>query len=116
MECPHCANDTSELLKYCEFCGSDLEVDGKEAGSALARGTTKDRTLVVERKRRMVLFGSLFVLACLMATRIVILRETPITVRPVMILPPSLVDQKTAAAEARRLPLDKLDLAYPAEQ
>ena len=116
MECPHCANDTSELLKYCEFCGSELDIDGDQVSSALAREVTEDRALVVDRKRRAALFGALFVLACLMVTRLVILRETSVTVRPVMILPTSLVQQKTTINEARRLPLDKLDLPYPAEK
>lgn len=116
MECPHCANDTSELLKYCEFCGSELELDGDQAGSALSRETSEDRFLAVVRKRRTVLFGALFGLACLMAMRFVILRDQPVTVRPVMILPPSLVEQKTGANAAYRLPLDKIELPYPSEQ
>ena len=116
MECPHCANDTSELLKYCEFCGSELDLDGDQVSSAIAREATEDRALAVDRKRRAALFGGLFILACLMATRLLILRESSVTVRPVMILPPSLVEQKATAGEARRLPLDKLDLPYPADK
>lgn len=72
MICPNCAEDTNPTLKFCEFCGSTLEIDFERAGAALAYESDEAAIERLDQKTLGYLYFSIYVLVVIIICRIIV--------------------------------------------
>lgn len=92
MECPQCHNETSEVLRYCEFCGSVLDVDEEQISTGLSKQALKEHARRSEETARSYLYIALFFLTCVIALRYTIARQRTYDLTPAYFAPPSAVE------------------------
>jgi len=79
MLCPSCGEDTNPSLRYCDFCGGEIDLDFERIGAALAyedEGAVSER---VEQRVRGFLNLAIFCLVVVLLARAIV--DRPVIVQ-----------------------------------
>jgi len=94
--CPSCGNDTNPTLRFCEFCGSVMDIDFERAGSALAyedEGAVSER---MERRTLGFLYLSIYILVVVVIVRVLLNKPVQVEYSPSFSVPGKLSEGVTA--------------------
>jgi hypothetical protein len=94
MECPHCGEDTDPTLLFCRICGQGLEIDEEAVQKDIERDEAQQAVEFMEERTKAGMYIALFVLAAVIAFRVVVLRRVVADVHPGYMAPAKMLDDK----------------------
>jgi hypothetical protein len=110
MECPHCGQETSPTLLYCEVCGEQLQLDLEGVRRTMERDSVAEAIEDAERKSRGALYFSIFLLVTAIVFRIIAIRPVNVDFVDGYYAPFQPLEQKglepPSSLEVKAIPLD----------
>lgn len=110
MKCPHCEGETDPTLAYCMVCGEQIELDPDAVREHIEKDEQQEAVEFMEGQTRAGLYACAFLLVCVVAFRIIVVRSVVGDVGPGYYAPSKVVEEKNvepnAALEAPTLGVD----------
>jgi hypothetical protein len=111
MKCPHCEGDTDPTLAYCMICGEQIELDPERVKEHLEKDEQQEAIEFMEGQTRGALYACLFLLVCVVAFRLIVVRPVVGDVGPGFYGSPKVVEEKNLEPNpALEPPLLTLDI------
>ena len=82
MKCPHCDGETDPTLAYCMVCGEQIELDPDAVREHIERDEQAEAVEFMEGQTKAGLYACAFVLVCVVAFRVIVVRSVVGDVAP----------------------------------
>jgi hypothetical protein len=94
MKCPHCEGETDPTLAYCIICGEQIELDQDAIRDHIEKDEQQEAIEFMEGQTKGALYACAFVLVCIVAFRIIVVRSVVGDVGPGFYSSPKVVEDK----------------------
>jgi hypothetical protein len=112
MKCPSCDAETNPTLLYCTACGGQLDADVDDVFADEAKKAAERRLIEATVKAREILVLGVFLLACAIGLRVVLVKK-PSSDRETSFRVPYAVIEEAGADPSATLQIDELAPAVP---
>jgi hypothetical protein len=82
VKCPHCEGETDPTLAYCMVCGEQIELDPEAVREHIERDEQAEAVEYMEGQTQAGLYACAFLLVCVVAFRIIVVRAVVADVAP----------------------------------